>query len=144
MAVSAKPTRLRFASATSAAYTTVADVIDISGPNPQRDDQIDVTSIQSTAAYRTYLPGPFIDPGEMTFNIFYNPTVASHSTAATGLAGLFVAGSTVVWRVQIAGASSGQNIQFNGYISSFEPSMTVGEAVQASLTVRLTGAVNWP
>ncbi len=143
MAISAKPTRLRFAATTTTSYTTVANVLDVSGPNPARDDQIDVTDISSTGTYRTYLPGPFVDPGEVSFTIFYDPTIATHSTSS-GLVNLLNTGSTQVWRIQLAGSSSAQNIQFPGYVSSMEPTMTVGEAVQASLTIRVTGAINWP
>jgi hypothetical protein len=152
MAISAKPTRLSFmltatSSGGSTSWATVADVLDITGPNPARDDQIDVTGISSTAAYRTYLPGPFIDPGEVSFNIFYNPTVVTHSTAAGGLAGLFVAGTTKTWRINLGGASTtggAQYVRFPGYVSAFEPTFTVGESVQAAIGLRVTGAVNWP
>lgn len=149
MAVSVKPTRLQLdASATSAAasWVTVAEVIDLAGPNPSRDE-VDVTAISSTSGYRSFIHSGFIDAGEITFSVNYNPKDATHvSTGSTGsgLTGMLASGSTKNWRIQLAGSSSGQFISFPAYVQTFNPSFSVGEQVRADITLRVTGAVTWP
>jgi hypothetical protein len=67
---------------TPEAFTTIAEVINISGPTLSLET-IDVTSHGSTDAWREFVAG-LKDPGEITFDINFVPTGATHSYS-TGL-----------------------------------------------------------
>lgn len=57
-------------------YTVISEVKNIDGPGFDRD-MADVTNLSSTASFKEFIP-TLIDGGEITFEINYVPTSASH------------------------------------------------------------------
>lgn len=134
MAKSTKGTQLSLGASTTA-YTAVYEVIDLA-PGDLTRERIDVTSLGSTNDQRSYIGG-FIELGEATFTVNYDPANATHSGSTLGLAGLMVSGSTVYWKI-VPGGSTGDPITFQGYIASFTPNFSVGEQATADVSVQLT------
>lgn len=128
-------TVLQLRTSTSGVYTSFAEIIDLQAPDLTRD-RIDVTHLGTTSQTRAFIPG-FIELGEATFTGNYLPNNATHSGASNGLAGLFTAGTTGVFRILPNGNTS-EAIGFQGYISTFTPrfspddQMLFDSAIQAT------------
>ena len=60
--------------------TTIAAIRSISGPGTDATD-VDTTCLDSSSNFRTFAAGP-IDPGEVTFQLAYSTTEASHGRLA--------------------------------------------------------------
>lgn len=135
MAKSTKGTKLQLRATSSGAYADVYEVTDLSMGALTRE-RIDVTHLGTTNDQRSYIGG-FIELGEVTFSVNYDPNVASHSGQAGGLAGLLVSGSTYQWKV-VPGGSTADPITFSGYVSNFQPNFAVGEAGAADVSVQIT------
>ncbi|KKL29023.1 hypothetical protein LCGC14_2369280 [marine sediment metagenome] len=107
----------------SEVFTTVAEVTDISGPSMTLDP-IDVTSHDSTAAYREFIGG-LLDAGEVTLTINYVPTAGTHD-ATTGLIADMVA--RVVRNFQLVFPDSGTTTwSFAALITAFEPAEPIDD-----------------
>src|SRR5262247_3859242 len=79
----AQGTRLLVADTASPAASAsrhIAEVTSISGPT-MTSDLIDVTSQESSGGFREKIIG-LTDPGELSFDIFFNQTIPSHDAAA--------------------------------------------------------------
>lgn len=135
MAISTKGTKLQLRASTSSAFGNVYQVTDLSMGALTRE-RIDVTHLGTTNDQRSYIGG-FIELGEVTFSVNYDPNQASHSGQAGGLAGLLVNGTTYLWRVQ-PGGSTTDPITFSGYVSNFQPNFAVGEAAAADVSIQIT------
>src|SRR3954471_2663707 len=64
-------------------FTTVAQVLDISGPEFSVDTE-ETTNQSSAGGYEEFLP-TIKRSGNMTFDILYDPAQATHEDTATGL-----------------------------------------------------------
>jgi len=134
--------------ATNAGGTTgkqqVAEVTSISGPT-MTSDLIDVTSQESSGGFREKIIG-LTDPGELSFDIFFNQTIASHDNVA-GL--LFIFSNKVSRYFQLKLPSAMGVWQFQGVVNGFEIDASVDDALKASVTIALSGLPNfgatiWP
>jgi len=134
MARSTKGTALA-TGASSSAVTAIYEVIDLNMGALTRE-RIDVTFLSSTNDQRTYIGG-FLELGEVTFTVNYDPSQATHSGGSGGLAGLLVAGTTNFWKIT-PGGSTGDVIKFDGYVSNFAPSFSVGEQATADVSIQIT------
>ena len=86
-------TKLYVEGTTPATGTKIAFVFNVTGPSFSQT-AVDTTDHTSTDRFRTYVPG-MSDGGEITFDIRYVPSIATHdTTATTGLVGLFGASTT--------------------------------------------------
>lgn len=137
MAQDVTGTVLQLLSSTTAGapWTSVAEVLDITAGDLTRE-RIDVTHLGTTSATRSYI-GSFIELGEATFSVNLNIANATHSGAADGLAGLFVAGTTRSWRILPEGNTSQAN-QFSAYVARFTPGYSVGSQQIAECALQLT------
>lgn len=116
-------------------FTTIAEVVDIGGPTMTLDP-IDVTSHDSTAAYREFIGG-LLDAGEVTLTINYVPTAATHD-ATTGLIADMVA--RVVRNFQLVFPDSGTTTwSISALITSFEPGEPIDDKLSADITLKLSG-----
>jgi len=128
-------TVLQLRTSTSGVYTAVAEVIDLTAPDLTRD-RIDVTHLGTTSQTRAFLGG-FIELGEATFTINYNPANVTHNGASNGLAGLFTAGTTQVWRI-LANGNTSEAEGFSGYVSSFTPRFSPDDQMLADCAIQVT------
>jgi hypothetical protein len=95
------------------------------------------------------------DPGELTFDIFFNQTLASHSPLGTpgnhGLLHAFVNKVNKFFQLKLP-AVTGTPMgiwQFQGVVNGFEIDASVDDALKASVTVAISGLPNfaatiWP
>jgi len=122
----------------------VGEVTSISGPT-MSSDLIDVTSQESTGGFREKIIG-LTDPGELSFDIFFNQNLPSHDETA-GLLYVFVNKLSKYWQLELP-ASMGV-WQFQGIVNGFELDASVDDALKASVTIAISGlpsfaATLWP
>ena len=87
-----------FGTATGTATTAVlTNVTNISGLDGAVE-AIDVTSHDSTGAYREVVPS-FIAPGQVTLDVNFDPNSATHKSAAGGIQYLRDQRTTVPWKI---------------------------------------------
>ncbi len=117
-------------------FTTIAEVKDISGPSFERAT-IDATTHSSTGAWKEVVPG-LLEPGEVSFEIGFLPTNATHSQTSGLVRDLknrtkrnfqlvFTDGGSTTW-------------QFAAYVTGFTPKAPVDGLLGADVTLKLTGA----
>lgn len=116
-------------------FTTVAMVKSITGPTLQGED-IDITNQDSPGGFREFING-LIDPGELSFEINYDPGDATHD-AATGLLGDLTSRSVINWELIFPDTGS-TKWTFSGSVKSFEANIPVDDVLSASITIKITG-----
>jgi len=119
------------------AFTTVAEVREIGGPNMSRD-AIDVTNHSSPGAWRQFISG-LKDAGEIPLDLNFLPADATHDQS-TGLLSLFVSGEQNNFRLILPDAVTTQ-LAFAGIVTGFEIVPSLEDRLQANVTIKVTGAV---
>lgn len=118
---------------TTAVGSILGQVVGFNGPSGSAG-KIDVTNLGSTA--KEFLMG-IRDEGEISLDVIYDP-------ADAGQAGAFADRGTRTrraWGIALTDGSSNL-IKGLGYMSGFAVTGAVDDAVKASLTISITGAVN--
>jgi hypothetical protein len=113
-------------------FTEIAEVKTIPGPNETSED-IDVTHLRSTGGYREFIPS-FKDSGELACTTNFLPDNPTHQV----LRDLYAARTVVPWRITYP---TGATDEFDGYVKSVGRTAQVGNALEASFTIRITGPV---
>jgi hypothetical protein len=122
-------------------YTTIPGVKKISGPET-KFDLLDVTSHDS-AGWREYIPG--LHDGDMiAADLFWNPVNAVHillrSDCDTGLLG----STKVIFPDPSAGSpGTGATVTCTTYIQTVSPKADVGQPLEASIKIKITGQPTW-
>jgi predicted secreted protein len=116
-------------------FTTIAEVKDISLPHFARD-MIDVTTHSSTEGWREFMAG-LKSGGEVTFEINFLPTDATHSYAA-GLLHDLEGGTLRNFKVVLTDAGN-TTWTFAAIVSDFTPKAPVAGALTAAVTLKLSG-----
>lgn len=118
-------------------FTTVAEVVDISGPG-MSVETIDTTSHESAGGWREYISG-LADGGEVSFEINYIPDSASHDATA-GLLQDFQGKTLRNWNLVFPDVSS-TTWAFSAFITGFEPTAPASgnDKLGASVTMKVTG-----
>lgn len=120
---------------TEETFTTIAEVINISGPGLSMDT-IDVTSHSSTEGWREYIGG-LLDAGELNFDINFIPTENTHKLA-TGLLGDLAAKTKRNFQLVFPDGSS-TTWSFTALVTGFEPAEAIDDKLAASVSLKLTG-----
>src|SRR5262245_36281856 len=102
-------------------------------------DLIDVTSQESTGGFREKIIG-LTDPGELSFDIFFNQTLASHGHTA-GLLKVFKDKLIKHFQLDLPGTMGVW--QFSGVVNGFEVDASVDDALKASVTIAISGLPNF-
>lgn len=124
--------------ATSEAFTTIAEVTNISGPKLALD-MIEITNHSSPSAWREYVAS-FLDMGEITLELNFIPTNATHQLSASGLAYHMV--NRTKKNFQLVFPDTGSTTwSFSGYVSGFEINAPVDDKLGGSVTIRPTGGM---
>lgn len=127
--------------------TEIGQIVSISGLGGARD-QIDTTVL--TDAERTFVGG-FANPGPITLEVVFDPTVASHQLINT----LFGTSNVVPWMIAASdgtaaptatgGAftafSTRSNWRFLGYVSDVNLDFSTNEVIRGTITIQRSGAV---
>lgn len=142
-------TQLQGGDTAGTAFSAIANVFDLSGPELDRDD-VEVTTYDSIDRYREYIPG-LREGGEITATINLVSTDASmqqlyHSTAAQTTAGpasstsadigSFESNTNRVWRIV------GPNTdfwQFNGYTKGIVQAQPIDDRRTWEVTFKVSG-----
>jgi len=116
----------------------IANVTGISGPSYSAET-IDVTAHDSASNYREYVPS-FLELGEISVDINFDPTETTHKNTTGGLLEAFENRTNETWAIEFPDGSS---VGFSGYVTGFELDAPFDDKLSASLTIRTTGAATW-
>lgn len=104
------------------------------GEIAQDSEEIDITTLDSTGAYREYLPG-FKDAGQMTVSGYYAPGDDTQKILNT----LYKSGDTAKWAIKF---NDGSRLEFSAFVKgvTFGPT-GVDNVPGFGATLRVTGVV---
>ncbi len=119
----------------SSTYTTIAEVLDISGPG--LSVSVEETTNHDSGGWRERTP-TLKDGGEVTFDINYY-SAATQDQLETDMGNLTKRLFQVVFPLPASGTDTRG---FSAYITGFEPSAPVEGVLKASVTLSITGAVS--
>jgi hypothetical protein len=120
------------------AGTAVANVTSIKGPGISLD-VADVTAHDSANAWEESV-ATILRSGEVTIDIAYDPAAATIKNASGGLIYNLVQRAKANYTLILGGSS----FIFDAWVTKFEPSGGVADALTASVTLKPTGAVTIP
>jgi hypothetical protein len=116
------------------AFTTIAEVRDIAGPQLSHDTE-EVTNHSSPNAWEEFIT-TIGRSGEVTFPINFIPGHATHDET-TGLVSLAYSGATRNWRIVLS--TTGKRWQFAAMVTGFEGDSPVVGKQGASVTLKISG-----
>ncbi|MGM0409189.1 MAG: phage tail tube protein [Bacillota bacterium] len=119
-------------------YTTIAEVVDITGPGLSADTS-DVTSHDSfvnEGGWEEHVV-TVLRSGEVTFDINYVPDESTHSSAS-GMLGELDGGAKKNYELVFSN-SGATTWNFDAIVTGFEPSAPHDDKLSASLTLKVTG-----
>lgn len=146
MAIKTQGTRLYTIDPADESLITVGCITSLDGIDTT-NEQIETTCLSDLA--RTYLSG-LATPGTATFDINFDTTDATH----TRLHELKVAGTSLVWAVGFADATTAPTvdsggtfdlgttrswIRFNGFMTNFPFTFAQNSVVQSSVGIQISG-----
>ncbi len=112
---------------------TMGQVMDISGPG-LATDMLDGSSHDSVSAFKEKVAG-MIELGDVTFQLAWDPALASHIT----LRGDAVSRTAQVWHLVWPEATTPEDWAFSGFVSGFTPGAPVLGLLTAAITITPTG-----
>ncbi len=118
-------------------FTAVGAISDINGPN-KKADVIDTSNHNTTTGYKTKLAS-LKDGGEITFDVFWDPTDATHNQTSGGLDALFESQSIDNWQITEGTLSPVNKWSFQAFVSGLGTKYAVAGAMKASVTLTVTG-----
>lgn len=119
-------------------FTTVAEVLNISGPSLSRDT-VDVTTMDSPDQWREFIAG-LKDGGELTFDVVYDP-VDPTIEPGSGLLSEFDKASGAAatnWQL-VFSDPAGTTWAFAAILTGAEPQESIDDKVMLSCTLKVTG-----
>lgn len=120
--------------ASSESFTDIAEVTDISGPS-ESVEVIDVTHLGSASSRREYISGA-IDSGEVTISGNYLPATAAQTVLRTNM------NARTENNYQITFTDTGSTTwTFAARVTAHEVTMSEGDAVSFSATLKISGAI---
>lgn len=123
---------------TSEAFTAVAEVQDIIGPNLTRES-IDVSNQDSDDGWREHIPG-WRDGDTVTIQFNWLPSNATQD-GTTGLLSHFNDNDNHNYQI-VTPTAIGVTISFAGHITGMPISLPLAAQAQAEVTVKISGAVS--
>lgn len=110
----------------------LAQLTGIDGPGVDFAE-VDTTTMDSSSNYRTSAPG-LGGPGDVTLNMMYDPTSASHKVLARAAQNR----TTKAWTVY-HGSSSGDTDVFSAWVKSINRTIPMDNMIVANVTIHITG-----
>lgn len=122
------------------AFTTIAQLGDISGPNLTAGVYDTTTHDNTLQGYRDFITG-LKDGGEVTAKLFFDANLNSHKDSGSGLMALFNANTIKNYRLIPAGYSSPQpKWSFSALVTKIGPFGYPVDGVQdATVTFKIKG-----
>ena len=124
----------------TATSATLTNVTNISGLDSDVEE-IDVTSHDSSGRYREFV-GSFVDAGEVSFDLNFNPNEATHRASSGGILWIRDNFLTVPWKLKFPGTPA-HSVSFMGFVKSAPLDLPFDDKQSATVTVRLTGSATW-
>lgn len=118
-------------------WTTVANVSSISGPGFTSQVE-DVTTHSNANPWREKIP-TLLDAGELSFEVFFDPSEVTHQEEGTGLMSLFLNRQRKRFKIAFPAPNQTSYYIFEGYVTNFENAFPVDGVITASCTITLTG-----
>lgn len=118
--------------------TEVANVNAI-GFDGRDAEEIDFTHLRSTGGYRELKQG-FKDPGTINLTLQFDPTHATHNGSTNGIEGLLNSGTEINWEIVFDDAGWAVSYSGVGFIKANSINIGVDNAVEAQVTLRVSGA----
>lgn len=119
----------------------IASVRDIKGPARSRAT-IDMTTHDSSDDYDEWVAA-LRSGGDLTANVIYDPTDATHGTPVNGLNWQFDdAGSQGSWDL-IFPITGSPGFTFDGDLTQFAPTAPVKDALTADITIKVSGKATY-
>lgn len=120
--------------------TPIAEIIGLQGPS-MKLDTVDVTNHQSLSGWKECIP-TLKHGGEVSFEINFIPTNATHRNIVGGLIYLFDQGIlqpfTLVWP-----DTAGTSWAFSSYVTGFTPAAPHDGKLSAAVTLKVSGPVSF-
>lgn len=114
----------------------VGNVTDIDGPSIEAED-IDVTDLDSADQFREYVRGQ-VDGGTVTLAVNLDPGSAVHmTTLLEGMSASDPEDATKAWTIE--NTINELSLDFNGYVKSWSPKASKGNALSVSVAIKVTG-----
>jgi predicted secreted protein len=121
--------------ATSETFTTIAEVVTITGPSLAMDP-LEMTNHDSPGQWEEHIGGT-LRSGEVTFDLNYIPADGTHD-ASTGLLADFLARTVRNFEL-IFSDTPLTKWSFSAFVTGFEPSAPFDDKLSASVTLKVTG-----
>lgn len=119
----------------SEVFTTIAEVTDITGPGLTLET-LDTLSHSSSGGWRERIP-TFLDGGEVSFEINYDPSAATHNNT-TGLVRDLRTRTKRNFQLVFPTAGNPMWV-FSAYVTNFEPGAPADGMLTASVTLMISG-----
>ena len=126
---------------TAAEGVAVANVTSVEGPGLSTE-LVDVTAHDSAGSFREQVP-TFLDGGEVTLRINYDPAAVTHKNAAGGLIKLWKDKTRSAFAVTYP-TTPPLSVEFFGYVTAFSGSAPFDGKLEANVTLKVDGAVTMP
>lgn len=117
-------------------FTTIAEVKSVSGPN-MSSTVIDVTNMDSANNTREYISS-WIDPGELSFAVNFLPGNLGQQALVTAMQDRTRNNYTLTWS-----DADGTVCSITGLVTSFGITNQLDAALEANVTIKLTGFPSW-
>lgn len=121
-------------------YTTIPQVMDITGPGISRGS-VDVTAHDSPDGYREFVPG-LADGGEVGFELGWDPGTVTHTqVSGSGILSDFEAdGCTLAaWELDLHVCSGTVIWTFDGFLTGAEGAVPIEGQLTQSITIKISG-----
>jgi hypothetical protein len=105
-------------------------------------EEIDFTHLRSEGGYRELQQG-FKDPGTVNMTLQFDPTNVTHNTSTNGIEGLLNSGNEIDWTIDFTDAGWAMIWHGVGFIKSNSVSISVDGAIEATVSLRISGATTW-
>jgi len=119
---------------------TLANVTNVSGMDSDAEE-IDVTAHDSSGAYREFVPS-FIDAGEVSFDINFDPRNATHRATSGGILWLRDQRIIAPFKIKFPGTPT-DSVSFMGFVKSVPFDGPFDDKLSATVTVRVSGSATW-
>lgn len=120
--------------ASTEVFAVIPGVTNLSGPT-LGGEFIDVTHHSSAGGYREKIPS-FKEAGQVTFDLLYDDSETKHQALLTDYENRTLRNFTITLPT-----TGGEIWSFAAYVTSFELQASIDDAIKASVTLELTGAV---
>src|SRR5262245_37135614 len=122
-------------SASPEAFTTIANMGDITGPSTSLAE-VETTSHSTLTPHRTFIPA-LIDDGTIAFPCFFNPSDPTHSLwSGYGLENLFQNRANTKWR--LINTDLGRRTRtFFGFVQALNETYPVAGIASRAVTIRI-------